>query len=451
VYDLNVLDGGVDIADRPHRPELLPTASFPSVGAIRRAGIPKGTPRRLNVLSAAAAVVLVLVAALAALVTQRRWEAVHEIRRQTAPLTEAARQIHASLADADEVVARSMVTAVETQGERDRFAADISSAQRTILDASYASGFEFTLSTCPDPSSDYRPGDASRALSTLSCAVPVYTELIGEARANNRLGYPVGAAYVRRATGLVQNVILPAADDLAQLSAARHDAAYHRATDRGLLALELGAALLALVVLALVMVALFRWTNRRLSVPLLAAVLLLALTVGYQLEGLHLQQRRLVAARDDGYLPLSRLTYLRQLALRADTDVMHWRIAQGGVIGFDNDFIRTADSILRLLRDPAAAADAGPAMADRAGTALQDGNRALRSADPDAIIAATGEFTDLDTAISDAVARRQAVFGEQVRSADGVLRWLVPAPAVLLLAAALGWLGPFLRMRDYRQ
>ena len=48
-------------------------------------------------------------------------------------------------------------------------------------------------------------------LVSLTVNLPVYTGLVETARANNRLGNPVGSAYLNEANGLMQETLLPAA------------------------------------------------------------------------------------------------------------------------------------------------------------------------------------------------------------------------------------------------
>ncbi len=51
-------------------------------------------------------------------------------------------------------------------------------------------------------------------LATLSAELPVYTDEAGTARADNRLGLPLGAAYLREASALMRGTLLPAASDI---------------------------------------------------------------------------------------------------------------------------------------------------------------------------------------------------------------------------------------------
>src|SRR5262249_36272236 len=53
--------------------------------------------------------------------------------------------------------------------------------------------------------------DAKTAVATITKALAVYTGYVEAARANNRQGFPVGAAYLHEASTLIRSVVLPAA------------------------------------------------------------------------------------------------------------------------------------------------------------------------------------------------------------------------------------------------
>ena len=62
---------------------------------------------------------------------------------------------------------------------------------------------------------------AGPAIATIAQQLPVYTGLVESARTNSRLDFPVGAAYLRRASDLMRTSILPAATSVYD-DAARH-------------------------------------------------------------------------------------------------------------------------------------------------------------------------------------------------------------------------------------
>ena len=55
-----------------------------------------------------------------------------------------------------------------------------------------------------------RLGRTRAAAATIATRMPVYSGLIEAARVNNRQGLPVGAAYLRRASGIMRDELLPA-------------------------------------------------------------------------------------------------------------------------------------------------------------------------------------------------------------------------------------------------
>ena len=61
------------------------------------------------------------------------------------------------------------------------------------------------------PASPTCPTKPGPAIATIAQQLPVYTGLVESARTNSRLDFPVGAAYLRRASDLMRTSILPAA------------------------------------------------------------------------------------------------------------------------------------------------------------------------------------------------------------------------------------------------
>ena len=57
-------------------------------------------------------------------------------------------------------------------------------------------------------------GTAARDLAALATGLPTYTQEIGNADADNRLALPLGAAYLREASGLMRDTLLKKAKDL---------------------------------------------------------------------------------------------------------------------------------------------------------------------------------------------------------------------------------------------
>ena len=86
------------------------------------------------------------------------------------------------------------------------------------------------------------PGDpAIGAVSTVGEQLPVYTGLVENARALNRLGLPLGQSYLASASKLMQGTILPAVEQVRTAESAELAAAYRRGAATPFAVLAVGA------------------------------------------------------------------------------------------------------------------------------------------------------------------------------------------------------------------
>lgn len=388
-----------------------------------------------------------------------RGDAVDAIRQRTAPLLSSAWDIHASLAEADAIAASTFLSGKETATERAAFDEDTRRAQSEMITGARSMGSGAVGPECtewqPYPGSanaNQPPTDAAAALTTLACQVPVYVGLIDEARANNRQHFPVGAAYLRRASRLMQSAILPAAATLTGTAESRQDATYRRATRGGEVALTAVLGACAIVILLAVQVALARWTRRRVNAFLVPATLLIIAALAWALVAFGGERASLVRAH--GYATPAQLDLLRVRAFRVESDALHWRIAQGGSVSYDQDFtVREKDiraqisavfgvhSKIGMLTQDALAA--GRAALDPAG---------VSSADAAQNVARVGtSFSTLDRAVVDARTRALTTFQANVAAADRHLAGLSAGSAIMFVLAIGGCLEVFRRrMGDYR-
>ena len=116
--------------------------------------------------------------------------AVHDARTRIAALTTGAADLYQSLADADAMATTGYVSGgLEPAAVRARYDDDIQRAGRLLTSAA---------GLLP-------PGDpAIAAVSTVGEQLPVYTGLVENARALNRLGLPLGQSYLASASKLMQ-------------------------------------------------------------------------------------------------------------------------------------------------------------------------------------------------------------------------------------------------------
>ena len=182
-----------------------------NVPGVVRAG---STPAKLRLLLAGLLAVSLLWGAVAAWTVAGHASAAGNVVAVSEPLSLDAQQIYRSLSDADATEAAAFLSGgLEPLALRARYQADIAQAARHLEAATAAAG----------------QSAAGPRLAILSAGLPVYAGLVDTARADNRLGLPLGAAYLREASRYMRARLLPAARDLyaqenAQLAAADRQA-----------------------------------------------------------------------------------------------------------------------------------------------------------------------------------------------------------------------------------
>ncbi len=132
--------------------------------------------------------------------------------------------------------------------------------------AAYEESIDTAAATVADASSASR-SDAT-TLETVNKALSEYTGLVESARANNHVGFPIGAAYLRQASRTLEESALPQLQDLVNSRVARVNASSSAANaSNNVRWLLLGV----LVVLLAVQLWLYRRTHRVLNPPLVFA------------------------------------------------------------------------------------------------------------------------------------------------------------------------------------
>jgi hypothetical protein len=319
-----------------------------------------------------------------------------------------------------------------------------------------------------DPSSGSGP-----AVQRITRTLTIYSGLIENARANARQGFPVGNAYLRKASKTMRSAMLPSARDLYEIEAQRLTSGYRTGvSSRGLVAVALaGGALLA--ALAWTQLFLARVTRRILNHGLaLATVLLLGLAVWIAVA-FTVQHNALVEAQRTGSDPVELLTASRILASRAQADESIALAARGGGEGekrlqdVDRGFQAVTRPIPGLLMQAA----------DVSGTSVTAIDRAYRrylAAHADVVEQVkTGDFTTavqlavqrgahggpttdaagdaLDAALDREVGRAKARFEAAGARAERALNGLSGAIAALTaLCAGLALFGVRVRLEEYR-
>lgn len=213
---------------------MTASASLKPFGAALAPARLNRTPVRLRLTAAVLMVTAIALGAIAATAATHRRDAARSASKSSEPQLLRAEGIYASLSAADATAATTFLTGgIEPSGRRAQYLHDLDAA-----------GTQLTALTRHAGSS----ADTRVPAATLAQQLPIYTGLVESARANNRQGFPVGAAYLRRASGLMRTELLPAAERLYMLEAQRMNDDYREGTrNLGLIVSVVVAAVLFLL------------------------------------------------------------------------------------------------------------------------------------------------------------------------------------------------------------
>lgn len=435
---------------------VSPAAPRSARGKAIRAVRAGSTPAQLRLLLAGLLAASLLWGAVAAWTVAGHASAAGNVVTASEPLSVDAQQIYRSLSDADATEAAAFLSGgLEPLALRARYQADIARAASYLEAATAAAG----------------ASAAASRLAVLSRGLPVYAGLVETARADNRLGLPLGAAYLREASAFMRSTLLPEARGLY----ARENAQLASA-DRRAIGLPYTALVVALVVALLLLGGqrgLARRTNRLLNPGLLAASIAGIVALAWLLTALTVARTELIAARDHGSAPVETLARADIAALQAHADESLTLIDRSGDDSFQQDFL----SLQRLLGPGrgtllAAAATAargspgGPLAAsalsaapgwfaahrqvrvlDDRGSYTAAVQRAIGSAPADS----GTRFTRVDTDLTSAIKVDQASFRSAAQRARDAVTGLEAGVIVLSLVMAVGcaW-GISGRLAEYR-
>jgi hypothetical protein len=284
------------------------------------------TPRKLRRLLAGMVVLCLAWGAVAAWVVSQRASGANAVVSTSEPVSLDGQQIYRALSDADATAATAFLSGgLEPVAVRHRYQADIAQAASRLEAATAVAGHSA----------------AARDLAVLSAALPVYTGEVETARADNRLGLPLGAAYLREASCLMRGTLLPAARDVSAQADAQLNADSGQAT--GLpLAVLLGASA---ILVGLALYGTQRWLSRRthrvLNAGLLVASVAGALSLLWLISALGVARADLLQAREHGSVPVVALAAADIAALQARADESLTLIDASGDDALQADFTAT--------------------------------------------------------------------------------------------------------------
>ncbi|MEU6583378.1 hypothetical protein [Nocardia sp. NPDC046763] len=357
----------------------------------------------------------------------------------TEPLANAAQRLYVALSTADAAASTAYLSGgIESPEVRIRYENALTDAAAALAEATTGAA----------------DAETRTILGRISAELPSYTGYVEAARANNRQGLPVGSAYLRQASALMQGSILKDAGELEQIRLAQ----LHR--DQGAIT---GLPWWSVGVLVLLLAAcgygswiLLRHTNRWINPGVVAAgglAVLALLWIGATTAAT-------TAAIDTGATArFEKLAQARILAQQARTEETLQLITRGDLTASEKRF---ADSTTELRADLARLMSTDSAAA-KAFSGWQDGHQKevaaylsnnYRGAVDQSIKAdgtgSAAQFTALDTALQTELERTRQEVRDDVNTAGNALA-LSPLGTLALLLAAAGAVvvGVWPRLKEF--
>jgi hypothetical protein len=261
------------------------------------------SPVRLWACLLAAVLAVLAVAASAAVTVDGRQNTARSDTSTTEPLVQYVQELYQSLADANAAAATAILVGPTPPARfSQRYNTDIQSAEQNLTLASRIVA-----------------GDqaASSDLAVVAADIPVYTGLISTANANNRLGYPVGAAYLREASNLMTNTMLTNVSAVADRETVAQNAAAGRITGPPIWFTVV--AILAVLVITVVWRRLAELTRRRVNAGLLGGAVAVAVLALWALSA-SISAAHAISAAQTQFGQVSTLLEARGQLANAESD-----------------------------------------------------------------------------------------------------------------------------------
>jgi hypothetical protein len=301
-------------------------------------------------------------------------------------------------------------------------------------------------------------------LAILSGQLPAYTDEVGTARADNRLGLPLGAAYLREASGLLRGTLLPAASDIYTRESTLLTSASAQATGLPLIVV----AAIAGLGLGYVLFRSSRWlsrhTHRLVNYGLLLAALAGLVSLVWLVAAFVVGRGDLLHAQQQGSAPAQAFARAEVAALQAHADESLTLIDNGGDDSYQKDYLAqqkllgpgsgTLLAAIQAIGGPGSdvAAQARAWYQAHAALRAKDGGGSHAAAVQSALNGdAATSFARLSTTLSQGINDHQAVFAASARSGRDAFTGLAVGMIVasLVMAGGCAW-GLSRRLAEYR-
>ncbi|MGZ8752364.1 MAG: hypothetical protein ACXW1S_05225 [Acidimicrobiia bacterium] len=400
-------------------------------------GMFSGTPGRMRLFGVVAIAACLAFGVLSFLAATRLHADIEDARDNAAQLVRI-QTIRTNLVKADANATNAfLVGGLEPAAARDAYTGGIATTARTLAEAAGA-----------------EPDDAA-ALERVNDVVTMYTGLIESARANNRQGFPVGAAYLRQASRIVRDDALPTLEQLVRVEQQRVD----DATAAGESAQMVLIVMLILTVVALAVPQVYLSTKtRRLLNPSLVVASGIVFVVGLLTFGVMTWSRAQTEDAIDGpYRRTVALATARIGAFDAKSAEALTLIARGSGAAYEERFQVVSTVAKEALRGDPADQETEDAL-DLYLSKHEDVRFADESGNYDVAVGLATGGGEGDTAFGlfeQISGRALAAQADDLSDDLGrAARPLLPVAWLLLVtgigAAGLVWRGMAQRLREYR-
>jgi hypothetical protein len=362
----------------------------------------------------------------------------NSVLNRTEPLAYAAQNLYAALSAADAAAASAFLSGgIATGPMRAQYEQALARASSALADATVGATDIQTRT----------------AMAQISEQLTTYTGLVESARANNRQGYVIGSAYLREASALMQNSLLPGAQKIytANLAALEDD---QRAIG-SLPIVSLALLVLALVAIGVASVVMYRRTNRQFNIGLVVAAVTVLAVIGWVVVATQLAAGEVERSQTEGTQKFEKLAQARILAQQARTDETLELISRGDITAGDKSFYGHIDEMTKLL-------DVGPAATrDAADKWIASHRRQIEVYNGDYLAAvaqvigpdpaaSAAQFAAVESGLRDGIEQTRESVRYRVAAAGRWLSWSPTGTLVLMVvAAAAAAVGLWPRLKEF--
>lgn len=393
------------------------------------------TPGVIGSIAAVIAVSCVVVGYVCAAQLNHRIAEHDAILDRSEPVAYAAQNLYAALSAADAAATSAYLSGIETPAMRARYQQALADSAAALAEVTAGAGDVGTR----------------KALADITVQLAAYTGMVESARANNRQGFVVGAAYLREASALMQNTMLP--------SAARINTGDFRTVtdDQRVLGSAPVAGLLLLggllVVIGAASAIVCLRTNRWFNAGLVVAAATVALVGGWVLLASGSASASIDESRSQAAV-YENLANARTLARQARTVETLQLIAHGDIAASEKSFNESIHQLNALLATgPSAAVDGVRNWTESHRKQVSDYQNSdytgavAQAIGPDPA-ASAAQFAIVESSLRDQIESTRATLRDNVSTAGGWLAWTPTGTLALMLiagAAAVGGLWPRLK------